>query len=153
MPASTPWAAAPPLAVSPHLRTTGSYQRRGAPSRIPRHRQAKAELARTLAAEAAQTRRARARLATGVPTRLSELGSLYSDSFELFLRLLGEALAAAPGPDAPVETVTGDGSLRVALAPLGPETEAAIQTPLGTFRGRDYRLCITDLEQPVAEAS
>lgn len=152
VPAATPWAEAPPLAVSPRLRTTGSYQRRGVPSPITRRREAKAELARTLAAEAEQTRRARARLATGVPTRLSELGALDRDSFDLFLRLLGEALAAAPGPDAPVETVTGDGSLRVALAPLGPDTEAAVHTPQGTFRGRDYRLCITDLE-PVAEAS
>lgn len=144
--ADTPWAQAAPLRVSPRLRATGSFQRRGALPKVRRHDREKALLARQLAAEAQQTRRARARLARGVPMRLSELGELDADSFGLFLRLLGEALAAAPGPAARVETVTGDGSLRVELEPLGEGTRAQVVTPAGTFSGRDYRVCITDLD-------
>ncbi|WP_092996095.1 TIGR02677 family protein [Thiohalomonas denitrificans] len=146
VPAGTPWAAAPPLAVSPRLRATGRFQRRGAPAKVRRHREEKAELGRQIAREAEQTRRARARLATGKPTRLSEFGELDADSFGLFLRLLGEVLSSAAGPEAPIETVTGDGSLRVVLEPLEADSEAALVTPLGTLRGRDYRICITDLE-------
>ncbi len=146
VPPATPWAEAPPLAISPRLRATGSFQRRGAAAKVRRHREEKAELARRVAREAEQTRRARARLATGQPTRLSDLGELDADSFGLFLRLLGEALSSAAGPDLPVETVTGDGSLRVLLEPLETDSEAAVVTPLGTLRGRDYRICITDLE-------
>src|SRR4030095_11008658 len=56
-----------------------------------------------LAEEAGQVEAARLRLATGRPTRLSELGTLDPHAFGLFLNLLGEALAEQEGPEATVE--------------------------------------------------
>jgi uncharacterized protein (TIGR02677 family) len=144
--AATSWRDAPPLRISPRLRATGSYQKRGAPPKIRRRDTEKAYLARMLAEEAAQTRAARARLATGEPVRLSELGDLDRNAFVLFLRLLGEAISATGGPDQAVQTVTGDGSLAIELEPLADAGEAAILTPDGVFRGRDCLLRITDLE-------
>jgi uncharacterized protein (TIGR02677 family) len=144
--ASRSWHEAPPLHISARLRATGSHQRRVAPPPVQRRDQGRAYLARQLAEEAAELRAARATLATGDETRLSEIGRLDADAFSLLLELLGDALAAAPSPDEPVTTTTGDGSLRIELNPLGPETEATIAAPHGWLTGRDYRLRITDLE-------
>jgi uncharacterized protein (TIGR02677 family) len=104
-------------------------------------------LARQLAEESTQARAARRLLATGEPVRLSAVGRLEPAPFALFLRLLGEALSAAADQDREITTLSGDGSLRIFLTPLGPETRARIETPHGTFGGRDYLLCITDLEE------
>ncbi len=146
VPANTAWMEAPPLRVSPRLRATGSYQKRGAPPKVRRRDKERGLLARQLAEESAQTRAARRRLATGRMTRLSELGELDEASFALFLQLLGDALAAAREPEACIQTVTGDGSLQIELEPLEPDSCAAIRTPNGIFRGRDYRLRIIDLD-------
>ena len=81
-------------------------------------------LAQELAQEAEQVEAARLRLATGRPTRLSELGTLDAHAFGLFLSLLGEALAEQAGPDAAVERQTGDGLLRIRLEPLGTDSRA-----------------------------
>ena len=54
-----------------------------------------------------QVEAARLRLATGRPTRLSELGALDPHCFGHFLNLLGEALAEQEGPGATVERQTG----------------------------------------------
>jgi uncharacterized protein (TIGR02677 family) len=148
VPAATPWREAPPLLVSPRLRETGSFRKRGAPPQVRDRRRDKGRLAGLLASESAQARAARRRLATGAPTRLSELGDLDRDSFHLFLRLLGEALSAARDPEATVETVTGDGAIAVSLTPMGPDTRAEIATPDGVFSGRDHLVCIRDLEEP-----
>ena len=146
IPAARPWAEAPPLSISPRLRETGSYRKRGAPPKVRDRGDDKRRLQGLLARESLEARTARRRLATGEETRLSAIGTLEPAAFALFLRLLGEALAAASDPERPVETVTGDGAIRIRLAPLGPETRAAIETPAGTFTGRDYRVRITDLE-------
>jgi uncharacterized protein (TIGR02677 family) len=103
-------------------------------------------LARQLAEESNQARAARRLLATGEPVRLSTVGRLEPEPFALFLRLLGEALGASLDQDREITTLSGDGSLRISLTPLGPETRARIETPHGAFGGRDYLLCITDLE-------
>ena len=145
VPADTPWASAPAIRVQPRLREYGVVATRGAPPRIRDRSRERAVLAARLADEARQTELARRRLATGRETRLSELGSLDAAAFRLFLSLLGEALSAQAGPDAPVERTTSDGSLLVRLEPLGPETRAAITTELGRFSGRDHRILIEAL--------
>ena len=86
---------------------------------------------------------ARQRLATGQPTRLSELGTLDPHAFGLFLDLLGEALSEQPGPDATVERQTGDGLLCIRLEPLGADSRAEIRSPRGVFAGRDHLITIT----------
>lgn len=150
--AGTPWMEAPPLRVSPRLRATGSLQKRGVPPRVPKRDQERALLARQLAAEGAQTRAARVRLATGRQTRLSELEELDRESFGLFLQLLGDALSRITREDEAVSATTGDGTLLIELEPLDGHSRAEIHTPDGIFRGRDYRLRITDLERGEAAA-
>lgn len=147
VPASTPWVQAPGMQVQARLRATGSYQKPGAPPKLRSRARERELLARQLAEEASVARAARRQLVERRAERLSELGELDDGAFRLLLNLLGDALAASPGDDSPVTTTTGDGSLRITLAPLGPETAATLHTAGGVLRGRDYRLEIVDLEE------
>lgn len=140
---NTSWADAPPLVIHPRLREYGQSTVRGQLARVQDRSDARAVLARFLDDEAGEVRRARARLATARATKLSELGDLDARAFGLFLALLGEALAAQRDPDASVERMTADGTLRVRLVPLGQHTRARIRTTLGEFAGRDHEITIT----------
>lgn len=135
--ASTSWLDAPPIAISPRLRATGRYSRPGRPSGVIDRSREKAVLAAQREEEERRLRAAQGRLATGRPTRLSELGELADDAFELFLDLLGEALAAGE-----TETTSSDGLFAIALTPTGDGRIATIHTPSGTFRGPDHTFTI-----------
>jgi len=89
---------------------------------------------------------ARARLATGRPTRLGELGELDGDAFGLFLALLGDALSTRRSGQREVLTTTADGALRVRLTALTDAARIAIRTPAGVFRGPDHLIEIAALE-------
>src|SRR6266545_2213615 len=153
VPAATAWAEAPPVTISPRLRSTGRHQHRGTLARIVDRSQARRRLEELLVAERAQTEAARRRLATGRPTRLSDLGLLDRDEFELFLGLLGDALASGPpGPDG-IRTTTSDGTLEITIQPTGDGASAEIATPDGVLRGPDHVLTIVDLTHPAAAGS
>jgi uncharacterized protein (TIGR02677 family) len=143
--ASTPWASAPSLRISPRLRRTGSYERRGRPNRIVDRAEQRLALERLAARETAETAAARARLATNRPVRLGELGELDVASFGLFLSLLGEALGARRPGQREVVTSTFDGTLRIRLTALEHAGTAAIRTPAGVLRGPDHLIEIVDL--------
>jgi uncharacterized protein (TIGR02677 family) len=144
VPAATSWLDGPQAEISARLRATGSYQRRGAPSKVRDRTAAKQALAVQIVAEYEQTERAKAALATGRPMLLSELSKLDRQEFRLFLRLLGDALAAAdPAADGAVTTRTSDGSLAITLAPR--EGYAEIHTEDGVLRGPDYEITIVDV--------
>jgi len=145
VPADTSWLEAPRTEIAPRLRATGRYQHRGAQKRV-RDRSAERDyLARQVAAEREEAELARARLATGQPGRLSAFGKLDSAEFALFLRLLGDALAAGPpGQDGAIRTRTTDGTMEIILRPLPEAGIAEIVTPDGTMRGPDHELTITD---------
>ena len=146
LPASTRWADAPPIAIHPRLREYGEATPRGA---LPRVRERDAErrlLAEQFRQEHLQIEAARARLATGEMTRLSELGRLDRHAFQLFLGLLGEALTAQTAPDEAVELQSSDGLLRISLAPLGSQTRAEMVTETGVFGGRDHLIRITRVD-------
>jgi uncharacterized protein (TIGR02677 family) len=128
------------------LREYGEAAPRGPLPRVKDRGEARAFLALQLAQESAQVEAARRRLATGRPTRLSELGEVDLHAFGLFLGLLGEALTEQAGPDAPVERRTGDGLLHIVLKPLAADTYARIATPLGVFAGRDHVITITPVQ-------
>jgi uncharacterized protein (TIGR02677 family) len=147
VPASTPWAEAPGMQVQARLRATGSYQKPGAPPKLRSRARERELLARQLAEEASAARAARRQLVERRADRLSELGGLDDGAFRLLLNLLGDALAASPGDGTAVTTTTADGSLRITLAPLGPDTTATLRTDAGELSGRDYRLEIVDLEE------
>ncbi|AFT86183.1 TIGR02677 family protein [Paraburkholderia phenoliruptrix] len=142
LPASTPWADAPPLQINPRLREYGEAAPRGPLPKV-RDRSAERALMEQLAEESRQVDAARQRLATGRPIRLSELGDLDVHAFALFLNLLGEALTEQARPDQTVERQTGDGLLYIRMEPLDATTEARITTPAGVFAGRDHLLTIT----------
>lgn len=143
LPAGTRWADAPPLLIHPRLREYGEAAPRGPLPRVRDRAAARALLARELTEESLQVEVARQRLATGRPTRLSELGELDLHAFGLFLGLLGEALTEQGGPETTVERQTGDGLLHICLKPLPADTHAAIKTPHGIFAGRDHLITIT----------
>lgn len=145
VPAQTPWAEAPPLMISPRLRRTGSYERRGKPSRVIDRSAERNYLADLARREAAETAAAREALATSHPTRLSDLGELDPLAFRCFLALLGDALAARVPGRRVVETTTSDGTLSVRLTALDDGGRAEIRTPDGIFRGPDQLVEIVDL--------
>ncbi|MFD8938727.1 TIGR02677 family protein [Streptomyces sp. NPDC059578] len=144
VPAATGWAAAEPLRISPQLRRTGSYERRGKPRKVEDRREQRRHLAEVAARQTAETAAARARLVARGAGRLSELGELDPATFGLFLRLLGDALATwRPGLRHTVAT-SNDGSLQIRLSLLDDGGTAEVRTPGGVFRGPDHRIEITD---------
>jgi len=142
---TSPWREAPPLMISPRLRRTGSYERRGKPNRVIDRRAERLLLAERAAGEAEQTAAARARLVTEHPLRLSDVGHLDPDAFSLFVALLGEALSARRPGEPEIRTTTGDGSPEILLAPVLDGTSVEIRTDAGVFSGADHVLQITDL--------
>jgi uncharacterized protein (TIGR02677 family) len=147
------WLDAPSQVISARLRSTGHYERRGAPARVKDRSAERSRLAEQVAAERGQAEAARRRLATGQPARLSVLGKLDPDEFRLFLRILGDALSAGPaGPDGVVTTRTTDGTLEIVLRPLTDGTVAEIVTTEGVLRGPDHEITICDTTKPVPAA-
>jgi uncharacterized protein (TIGR02677 family) len=145
VPAGTPWDEAPPIRISPQLRKTGTYERRGKPSQVRDRSAAREMLRRQAEQEAAQTAEARQRLRTSGPTLLSDLDVLDPGAFRLFLGLLGDALAARAPGDTEVKTVTNDGSLEVRLRLAADGGTATIKTEDGVLTGPEHVIEITDL--------
>lgn len=144
-PAATAWARAAPALVPLRLRERGSLTPRGAPSKVQDRGVERALIQQKVAAQQAQLAAARARLADGVPRRLSELGPLNRDEFELLLAVLGEALGAQGGAAQPVSRSSGDGQMHIELMALDEDSHAEIATPDGIFSGRDHLLTLTVL--------
>jgi uncharacterized protein (TIGR02677 family) len=145
LPHGTAWRDAPPIRISPQLRKTGAYERRGKPSQV-RDRSAARELLRRQAErEAAETAAARRRLGTAGPTLLSALGVLDTRAFRVFLALLGDALATRMPGDTEVKTVTSDGMLEVRLSLVPDGGTATIRTADGLLTGPEHVVEITDL--------
>lgn len=148
VPPHTPWSEADPLTISPRLRRTGSYERRGRARKVvdrSEERRYLAELARKQAREIAA---ARARLATDGTVRLSELGELDPVAFGLFLQLLGDALARWGHDTRETFATSNDGTMEIHLSALADEEEAGeatIRTPGGTFTGPDHLVRIFDV--------
>jgi uncharacterized protein (TIGR02677 family) len=147
---ATSWLDAPPVQVSPQLRRTGQYVRRGRPASIIDRSAEKALLARQAREEAAQIAAARTRLVTDGTVRLSELHDLDTDAFGLFLDLLGEALATQLHPDQPVRATSVDGGLEIVLTPVGDGRLATVRTTHGALTGPDHHVHIIDLANPTS---
>jgi uncharacterized protein (TIGR02677 family) len=146
LPATTRWADAPPVRIHPRLREYGEVAPRGPLPRVQDRQAERERLEAQLTEEDREIQEARARLANGEPTRLSDFGRLNRHGFQLFLHLLGETLPAQTHPDGAVERQTGDGLLRVRLEPLGADSTAEILTETGLFAGRDHLLTVTSME-------
>jgi uncharacterized protein (TIGR02677 family) len=143
IPPITTWGDAPPIRISPQLRRTGTYERRGKPNQV-RDRSAEREhLRRRAEQEAAETAEARRRLRTDGPTLLSEFGELDPRAFRLFLGLLGDALAIRKPGDTEVKTVTSDGTMEVRLSLVPGGGTATVHTGDGKFTGPEHIVEIT----------
>ena len=142
VPSATPWADAPAVHVSPRLRATGRYERRGKPTRVTDRTAERQLLADRLAAERVQIDAVRRRLATHGTVRLSDLGTLDRDAFGLLLALLGEALAWPTVPDRPVVATSTDGRMAITLTPTDDDVIARIPTDDGVLQGPDHHVDI-----------
>lgn len=146
---ATPWAQAPEVRISPQLRRTGSYERRGKAARVADRSEAKALLVARAREESEQTEAARRRILTQGPQPLSAFGVLDPEAFRLFVSLLGDALAAM-GPHADTAEVhTSDGELRVTLCQVPEAGVAIIRTPEGELSGPDH---LVDIAWAVGES-
>lgn len=140
---TTPWAEASPLGISPQLRRSGQYERRGKATRVIDRAEGKRLLAQRARLQSEQTAEARRRILTRGPRPLSAFAELDAEAFRLFLGLLGDALAAM-GPRARRAQVhTSDGELTVTLTRIPDATRAALVTPEGTFSGPDHLVDIS----------
>ncbi|MFC8903592.1 TIGR02677 family protein [Micromonospora sp. NPDC057140] len=145
VPAVTPWARGPRLEISPRLRRTGSYERRGSPNRVIDRSEQRRALAERVRREAEQTASARAALATPGPIPLSALTALDPVEFRLFLQLLGDALAGC-GPDwSEVSTTTSDGTMAVRLCRVDDAPLVRLVTADGVLTGPEHVIEIIDL--------
>jgi len=140
----TSWLDAPPIGITPRLRETGRHSRPGAPTRVIDRTSERAVLARLMDEETLQIERARQRLATGRPARLSELGALSRAEFDLLLDLIGEAIARRVIPSDIVEACSTDGSLIIRLEPPRDGSVAYIETETGRLAAPDFLVTIRD---------
>ncbi|WP_228759884.1 TIGR02677 family protein [Pseudactinotalea sp. HY158] len=148
---ATPWEQAPPLEISPQLRRSGSYERRGKAVRVADRTEGKRLLADRARHESEQTAAARSRILTGGPRPLSSFGELDPEAFRLFLGLLGDALAAM-GPAADTSQVhTSDGELTVTLTRIPGAATMVLTTPDGRLSGPDHLVDIASATLPGPE--
>ena len=137
---ASPWAEAPPVEVSPLLRTSGRterFSRTGKVRDVAAVRAARAEQAR---AERAELAAAWDMLDTGGTVLLSSFGELDQGVFERLLDLLGRALATAPDHAGSRRSTTSDGRIEIILRGPRNGSTATLATPRGQFRGPDYEV-------------
>ncbi|GAA0620868.1 TIGR02677 family protein [Kutzneria viridogrisea] len=143
--AATPWRDAPPVRISPQLRKTGSYERRGQPNRVADRAEQRRLLAEQADREATETSAARRRLCTHGPVPLSGLGELDTRAFRLFLGLLGDAMSARLPGDTEVRTTTSDGTMEIRLSLVEGGGTVRIATEDGVLSGPEHLVEIIEL--------
>jgi uncharacterized protein (TIGR02677 family) len=142
--AQTSWLKADQLRISPRVRQTGRHAAKGPAKSVVDRSKEKELLARLAKDEALQIAAAQRRLATGQRLRLSQFEPLETNAeFDLFLDLLGEALALKMNRAETVVAQSTDGSLRIRLEPVEPAVEVTIATEDGFLRGHDHYVTIT----------
>ena len=149
---ATTWADAPAVQISPQLRRTGTYERRGRAVRVADRSEAKALLVARAREEAEQTSAARRRILTHGPRPLSAFGELEPDAFRLFIGLLGDALAAMGPHGETAQVHTSDGELTVTLRRVPGGGVAVIRSTDGELTGPDHLVDIASaVDDPVEE--
>ncbi|MEU4196811.1 TIGR02677 family protein [Kribbella sp. NPDC026611] len=135
---STSWWDAPPVAVSPLLRSSGRTEKFSRTGRVRDVAALKAARAERAAAERTELEAAWSLLDTGGPVRLSGLAALDDRLFERLRELLGQALTSAPARSGHRRAATSDGQAEILLWLPSDGAVATIRTPQGVFRGPDY---------------
>lgn len=134
------WEQAPPVEVSPLLRTSGRterFSRTGRVRDVAAIRAARAEQARS---ERTLLEAAWDQLDTGAAVRLSHFRQVDHAVFERLLDLLGRALASGPEPSGTRRGTTSDGKVEIILRPPADGAVTTLTTPRGSFHGPDYHL-------------
>jgi uncharacterized protein (TIGR02677 family) len=142
---SESWRTVAPVEISPQLKRTGSYERRGHPNRVSDRSLARRLLTEHAAQESAQIAAARASLATSAPALLSSFQNLDTLEFRLLLALLGDALAARVPGEEHVTVSSSDGTMLVRLSVLQDVPPVEIDTLDGVLRGPEHLIEILDL--------
>lgn len=137
---STSWAQAPPVEVSPLLRSAGRTEKFSRTGRVRDVAAIKAIRAERARAERAELEAAWSHLDTGGPTRLSAFGRLDHAVFERLLDLLGRALGGDPGHAGVRRAITSDGQVEIVLRRPPDGSTAVLVTPRGRFSGPDYEI-------------
>jgi uncharacterized protein (TIGR02677 family) len=135
---SSPWHEAPPVEVSPLLRSAGRTERFSRTGRVRDVAAIKAARAEQALAERAELEAAWNMLDTGGTIRLSGFGRLEHAVFERLLDLLGRALAGSPDGSGIRRSTTADGRIEILLRPPPDAAVARLATPHGVFHGPDY---------------
>jgi len=143
----TSWLDAPPLNISSRFRG-GPQWRGGRLSRLIDRTAEKQKLVAATYEEALRILRAQNRFALGTRMRLSELGQLDTDEFDVLLEFLGEAITGDDLHENATEILSSDGSIKIRLEPTRDGQSAAIQTSDGIFSGPDHWITV---EQNVPE--
>ena len=154
-PPGTPWADAEPLRISPRLRETGSYERRGTANRAIDRDAGRRLLAVRAERETAEIAEARRRLTTDGPVLLSEVAGpdgLDPRAFRLFLTVLGDALAARRPGTTTTTATSGDGSMEVRLKLVDAGRVVTVATADGVLSGPEHVVEIIDLTAPARQA-
>src|SRR5262245_16891435 len=138
----TSWLDAPPLNLSSRLRGATSPWRGGRLTRLIDRTAEKQKLAAATHEEALRILRAQNRFIAGTRMRLSDLGQLETDEFDVLLEFLGEEIVGLDFQDDPTEILSSDGSLKVRLEPTRDGQTAFIQTSDGMFSGPDHWITV-----------
>ncbi|WP_433726941.1 TIGR02677 family protein [Nocardia sp. CA-129566] len=137
------WTDAPPVEVSPLLRSAGRTERFSRTGRVRDVAAIKATRAEQAAIERAELEAAWNMLDTGGAVRISAFRQLDHAVFERLLDLLGRALGNAPQSDGTRRGSTTDGRIEIVLRLPQDGGRAELKTPRGLFSGPDYILEIT----------
>jgi uncharacterized protein (TIGR02677 family) len=135
---SASWHEAPPVEISPLLRSAGRTERFSRTGRVRDVAAVKAARAQRARAERAELEAAWDMLSTSGHVRLSSFGSLDHALFERLLELLGQAMASSPDRSGARRGSTADGRVQIILSPPPDGSVAELKTPRGVFRGPDY---------------
>jgi uncharacterized protein (TIGR02677 family) len=135
---SASWREAPPVEVSPLLRSAGRTERFSRTGRVRDVSGVRAARAAQAQAERAELEAAWNMLDTGGKIRLSHFGRLDHALFERLLELLGRALASSPDASGWRRGTTADGRIEIILRPPADQAAACLTTGRGEFRGPDY---------------
>lgn len=146
VPAATPWSAAPPVEISPRLRATGSWEKRGAAARIRDRAGDRRAIELAMADRQEALDAVRAQLLTDGPRRLDELRITEPQALAAFLALVGQALGSRTSPGETVAVPSLDGAFVITIepAPSGAPL-VALDTPMGELRGPAYRIGIEEV--------
>lgn len=137
---SSSWREAPPVEVSPLLRSAGRTERFSRTGRVRDVTEVKAARAAQARAERAELEAAWSMLDTGGTVRLSHFGQLDHALFERLLELLGRALASPPDRSGRRRGTTTDGRIEIILKPPADAATARLETSHGIFQGPNYEI-------------